>query len=95
MFQILIYLLCKNCNPPEKSHPPSFPVTLLKKLRSYQAPFLKIWLAAQPYPPPPAEKVGGVVHSMIAGTIYAYMNMLRGASNFKGSTFENAHICAF
>ena len=32
---------------------------------------------------------------MIAGSIYVYMNTLKGASNFKDSTFKSAHICTF
>ena len=30
-----------------------------------------------------------------AGTIYAYINTLKGASTFEGSTFKSARICSF
>ena len=41
-------------SPPEKKFTLSFPATPLKKLRSCQASFLKIWFEAQP----PCRKTG-------------------------------------
>ena len=50
--------LCKNCNPPEKSHP-LFPKNPLKiEILSSHLPFLKIWLEAQP----PSRNGGGDAH---------------------------------
>ena len=33
--------------------------------------------------------------SDLTNTIYAYMNTLKGASSFKGSTFKSAQISTF
>ena len=47
--------LCKNCNPPKKSHP-------RLKIEVLSSPPLKIWLGVQP-PSSPADRKG--VHTML------------------------------
>ena len=54
--QILVYFLCKNCNPSplrKKTPPPPS-----KNSDTVRLPFLKIWLEIQPLPPPPQQKGG-------------------------------------
>ena len=55
-FNLFLY---ENCNPPEKSCPllPSNPPLKVEFLSS--PPFLKIWLEAQPLPPPSPCRKGG------------------------------------
>ena len=52
--------------PPEKSHPPLSQRPPLKVEVLSSPPFLKIWLEAQP-PPPPLDRKDGGAH-------YAYMS---------------------
>ena len=49
ILRILVYFLCKNCNPLKKVTPPSLsPVALFKNWDPVKPPFLKIWSEAQP-----------------------------------------------
>ena len=57
MSQILIYFLCKNCNPLNKvTH--FLPATSSKSWSPVKLPFLKTWLEVQP-PTPAAERGRG------------------------------------
>ena len=59
IFQILVYFLCKNCRPPEKSHP-FFPSNPPLKIEILSSPLFKNLVRGST----PLQQKGVVVHTM-------------------------------
>ena len=62
MFQILVYFLCKNCNSPEKGHPPSpsplFPSNPTLKIEILLSLLFFKFVGGSTPPPPPLQQKG-------------------------------------